>query len=66
MKAKTSEHNEFPCEAGCQVFYGGEIRHHKDCVYYPDSLSQLIDEQKSKIRELESLLKSGNVKHQTS
>ena len=66
MKAKTSEHNEFPCKAGYQVFYNGEIRHHKDCVYYPDSLSQLIDEQKSKIRELESLLKSGNVKHQTS
>ena len=24
-------------------YTGGEVRHHKDCVFYPDSLSQRMD-----------------------
>jgi hypothetical protein len=31
------------CEAGCKVFYGGEIRHHPDCIFYPESFSKLYD-----------------------
>lgn len=31
------------CETGCGIFYGGERRHHKDCVFYPDSLSEMMD-----------------------
>lgn len=29
------------CEAGCISYYGGEKKHHKDCPYYPESLTKL-------------------------
>jgi hypothetical protein len=32
------------CEAGCMVFSGGERRHHKDCVHYPESLTKYYEE----------------------
>lgn len=32
------------CVAGCQHYTGEEIRHHKDCPHYPESLSQLFDQ----------------------
>ena len=32
------------CANGCKHFYGGEIKHHKDCQYYPDSMSKNFDE----------------------
>lgn len=32
------------CEAGCKTFTGGEVKHHKDCKYYPDSLSKYYDD----------------------
>jgi hypothetical protein len=32
------------CESGCKVFTGGEIKHHEDCFYYPESLSERIKE----------------------
>ena len=41
------------CEAGCKVFTGGEIRHHPDCVYYPESLSKMYDDKDKRIAELE-------------
>ena len=31
------------CEAGCQNFSGGEIKHHSDCQYYKGSLSEGYD-----------------------
>jgi hypothetical protein len=31
------------CETGCKAFYGGEIKHHPDCIFYPDSLSKKYD-----------------------
>jgi hypothetical protein len=31
------------CEAGCVVYHGGERRHHPDCVFYPDSFTELHD-----------------------
>ena len=40
------------CEAGCKVFTGGEIKHHKDCQYYPESLSKMYDDLESKYRDL--------------
>ncbi|MEH0154011.1 hypothetical protein V6R21_07665 [Limibacter armeniacum] len=42
------------CVAGCTHYTGGEIKHHKDCPYYPDSLSRLYDEAIAKIQSLES------------
>ena len=32
------------CVAGCKVYTGGEIKHHKHCPYYPESLSKMYDD----------------------
>lgn len=42
MKQKTLE--EAKCVNGCKHYYGGEIRHHKDCFYYPESFSKMYDD----------------------
>lgn len=31
------------CVTGCKSFEGGEIKHHKDCPYYKNSMSELLD-----------------------
>ncbi len=31
------------CVSGCKAFTGGEIKHHKDCPFYKDSLSERLD-----------------------
>ena len=49
------------CEAGCKVFTGGEIRHHPDCVYYPESLSKMYDDKDKRIAELQAQLADGYV-----
>lgn len=38
-----TEAREERCETGCIVYHGGERRHHPDCVFYPDSFTQLHD-----------------------
>jgi predicted nucleic acid-binding Zn-ribbon protein len=40
------------CVAGCKVYTGGEIRHHKHCPYYPESLSKMYDDLKAENDEL--------------
>ena len=37
------------CETGCQHHTGGEVRHHKDCVYYPESITKIFDETTKKL-----------------
>jgi len=37
------------CQAGCKVFSGGERKHHNDCTYYKDSLSELLDERNEEL-----------------
>lgn len=32
------------CEAGCKMFTGGEIKHHKNCVFYPESRTKMYDD----------------------
>lgn len=32
------------CVPGCKNFTGGEIKHHKTCPFYPESLSKKLDE----------------------
>jgi hypothetical protein len=39
---------EKKCLPGCKKFHGGEIQHHKDCFYYPESLSEMYDDLKLK------------------
>jgi hypothetical protein len=31
------------CVTGCKHFTGGELKHHKDCPFYEDSLSKKYD-----------------------
>jgi len=40
------------CEAGCKIFAGGEIKHHKDCYHYPNSMSESFDEKKVELKAL--------------
>lgn len=40
------------CCAGCEMFAGGEIRHHRDCTFYPDSFSEMFDNAENKIERL--------------
>jgi hypothetical protein len=45
MKQETLEESaENKCVAGCKHFYGGEVKHHKDCFYYPESFSKMYDD----------------------
>ena len=39
-----TEAREERCEAGCIAYYGGERRHHPDCVFYPESFTKIHDE----------------------
>lgn len=44
------------CEAGCMVFDGGERKHHRDCVHYPESLTKLWhDTEAGYVAEIERL-----------
>ena len=60
--------NELKCVAGCKHFTGGEIKHHKDCPYYPESFSKMYDDLEEKVKklineyekELQFLLGTGN------
>lgn len=55
-------HGREKCEAGCMVFDGGEVKHHRDCVHYPESLTKLWhdteEELNDKIEGLEADLES--------
>ena len=46
------------CETGCMTFTGGEIRHHKDCTYYPESLSKIADCLRSELAEVKVELRN--------
>ena len=59
MNAEEIRNQDFDhkhCQAGCKVFSYGEIKHHQDCVYYEDSLSQSYDEKSIRIKQLEEVL----------
>ena len=42
------------CQAGCKTFTGYETRHHPHCKFYPESLSKMLDDSQTKIKELET------------
>ncbi len=44
IKTEPEETKSDKCQAGCKIFTGGEIRHHKDCVFYPESFSKMYDD----------------------
>ena len=45
--------NEPRCESGCIRLDGHETRHHKDCVYYPESLTRMLDEAEKRVKHFE-------------
>lgn len=40
------------CKTGCKIFTGGEIHHHKDCVFYPDSMSRIYDKMEQLLKDI--------------
>lgn len=59
----TPEQIEAKCVAGCKMFTGGEIYHHKDCPFYEESFSKMYDMQevtidalKERVKELEAFV----------
>lgn len=46
------------CQAGCKIFYGGEIKHDKNCVFYHESLTQLYEGIEAENKELREMLES--------
>ena len=43
---------EEKCVAGCKKRANGEIRHHRNCLYYPKSLSKLLDKCQDELKRL--------------
>ena len=40
------------CVAGCSYYSGHEVKHHKDCVHYNHSFSQMFDRLKESEKKL--------------
>lgn len=59
MTQRPSPERVEKCETGCMNYYGGERRHHKDCIFYPESMSAEIDALRV---ENEYLKESGRIK----
>lgn len=38
------------CQPGCMAFDGGEVKHRRDCVHYPESLTKLWHDTESELR----------------
>ena len=51
------------CAAGCKHFSGGELKHHKDCPFYEDSLSKKYDEMESLLRKVNFSCLSYNIEY---
>ena len=47
---------EQKCETGCKTFTGGEILHHKDCVFYPESISKMYADNKTELTHLRTTI----------
>lgn len=38
------------CATGCIYFYGGDVKHHKDCPFYKGSFTEMYDNLVEKIK----------------
>ena len=47
------------CIVGCKAFTGGEIYHHKDCPFYPESMSKMFDDAKQQLKEANKQTEEG-------
>jgi len=49
------------CVVGCKAYSGKEVHHHKDCPFYPESMSKQLDDlnrENKKLRKTVPLLRS--------
>lgn len=44
------------CVAGCAAYDGGEVRHHPDCPFYPESFTRMHDYWKSRCEAAEKFI----------
>ena len=49
------------CQTGCKHFTGGEVRHHPDCVWYPESVSKMLDDAQSERDRFMAMLGEADV-----
>ena len=52
--------SDLKCVAGCMSYYGGELKHHKSCPFYHNSLSEMFDKMAEQISTLEMKLEKLN------
>jgi len=45
------------CEVGCKHFHGGEIAHHPDCIFYPESCTKMYDDLVAEHKRFENDIK---------
>jgi hypothetical protein len=38
------------CQAGCMSFDGGEVKHRRDCIHYPESLTKIWHDTEAELR----------------
>ena len=38
------------CQPGCMSFDGGEVKHRRDCVHYPESLTKIWHDTEAELR----------------
>jgi len=50
--------HDMQCQPGCKVFTGGERRHHKNCVFYEGSFTQMYEKQAEAIEVLRTALEA--------
>ena len=48
---------EEKCQAGCMIFTGGEIKHDKNCVFYPESRTKMYEDLESDLENWQSTAK---------
>lgn len=44
------------CQSGCKLYYGGEIRHDKNCVHYPESMTKMLDTREAELAEARQVI----------
>lgn len=46
------------CEAGCLKVTGGEVKHDKNCVFYPESYTKIRDNLEQQLKDCQSELEN--------
>lgn len=55
--AEEAPEAEDECQPGCNVFTGGERRHDKNCVHYPESLTKIYDDRDAELKRLRHMVR---------